>query len=186
VGKTTTIAKIAAQEQLVAQRQVGLISIDQYRIGGIEQLARYAELIGCPMHVASDTHTLEIALRRLSDCELVLVDTAGRSLRDGVALSEMAETLRGVQETVEVHLCLPVATRERELALAVEHFSELQPSRLTCTKLDEALCCGAIIAAHIQSGLPLAYFTTGQRVPEDFSVATAELLAALLCGGDTN
>jgi flagellar biosynthesis protein FlhF len=186
VGKTTTIAKIAAHEQLVNRRPVGLISIDQYRIGGIEQLARYADLIGCPMQIASDAHTLEVALRRLSECEIVLVDTAGRSLRDGVALSAMADTLQGVQETVEVQLCLPVATRERELGLAVEHFSDLRPSRLTCTKVDEALCCGAIIAAHVQSGLPLGYFTTGQRVPEDFSVASAELLAALLCGGDIN
>ncbi|MET0388347.1 MAG: hypothetical protein ABW321_20415 [Polyangiales bacterium] len=186
VGKTTTIAKLAAHEQLVKQRRVGLVTIDEYRVGGVEQLNRYADLIGCPMEVASDARTLEVALRKLNKAELVLVDTAGRSPRDAWALTAMAECLHGAQEPIEVHLCLPVAMRERELRTAVEHCSVLLPSRLTCTKVDEAICCGTIVAAHIQSGLPLGYFTTGQRVPEDISVASAEILAALLCGEDVN
>jgi flagellar biosynthesis protein FlhF len=186
VGKTTTIAKIAAHEQLVKGRNVGLVTIDEYRVGGIEQLGRYSELIGCPMQVASDARTLEVALRRLEDCDLVLIDTAGRSPRDAWALTAMAECLRDAQEPIEVHLCLPVAMREREMRTAIEHCAVLSPSRLTCTKIDEAICCGAIVAAHVQSGLPLGYFTTGQRVPEDISVASAEGLAALLCGEDVN
>jgi flagellar biosynthesis protein FlhF len=186
VGKTTTIAKIAAHEQLVKHRNVGLVTIDEYRVGGVEQLGRYAELIGCPMQVASDARTLEVALRRLEDCDLVLIDTAGRSPRDAWALNAMAECLQQAQEPIEVHLCLPVAMRERELRTAIELCAVLQPSRLTCTKVDEAICCGSIVAAHVQSGLPLGYFTTGQRVPEDISVATAEGLASLLCGEDVN
>ena len=186
VGKTTTIAKLAAHEQLVRHQNVGLVTIDEYRIGGVEQLGRYADLIGCPMEVASDARTLEVALRKLSSADLVLVDTAGRSPRDAWAMRAMAECLQGAQEPIEVHLCLPVAMRERELRNAIEHTSVLSPSRLTCTKVDEAICCGSIVAAHIQSGLPLGYFTTGQRVPEDISVASAELLAALLCGEDVN
>ena len=186
VGKTTTIAKIAAHEQLVKERVVGLVTIDEYRVGGVEQLARYSELIGCPMEIASDGRSLEVALRRLGHCDLVLVDTAGRSPRDAWALTSMSECLHAAQEPVEVHLCLPAAMRERELRTAVENCAVLSPSRLTCTKVDEAICCGAIVAAHVQSGLPLGYFTTGQRVPEDISVASAELLAALLCGEDVN
>jgi flagellar biosynthesis protein FlhF len=186
VGKTTTIAKIAAHEQLVKHRNVGLVTIDEYRVGGVEQLGRYAELIGCPMQVASDARTLEVALRRLEDCELVLIDTAGRSPRDAWALTAMAECLQNAQEPIEVHLCLPVAMREREMRTAIEHCGVLSPTRLTCTKVDEAICCGTIVAAHVQSGLPLGYFTTGQRVPEDISVATAEGLAGLLCGEDVN
>ena len=186
VGKTTTIAKIAAHEQLVKRRNVGLVTIDEYRVGGVEQLGRYAELIGCPMQVASDARTLEVALRRLADCDLVLIDTAGRSPRDAWALNAMADCLQHAQEPVEVHLCLPVAMRERELRTAIEQCAVLSPSRLTCTKVDEAICCGSIVAAHVQSGLPLGYFTTGQRVPEDISVASAESLAALLCGEDVN
>jgi len=186
VGKTTTIAKIAAHEQLVRRKKVGLVTIDEYRVGGVEQLGRYADLIGCPMEVASDARSLEVALRKLSKRDLVLVDTAGRSPRDTWALNSMAECLQGAQEPIEVHLCLPVATRERELRTMIEQCSLLSPSRLTCTKVDEAICCGTIVAAHIQSGLPLGYFTTGQRVPEDLSIASAEILAALLCGEDVN
>lgn len=186
VGKTTTIAKIAAHEQLVKGLHVGLVTIDEYRVGGVEQLGRYADLIGCPMELASDARSLEVALRKLGDADLVLVDTAGRSPRDAWALTAMADCLQGAQEPVEVHLCLPVAMRESELRTAVEHCSVLAPSRLNCTKIDEAICCGAIVAAHIQSGLPLGYFTTGQRVPEDISIASADLLAALLCGEDVN
>jgi flagellar biosynthesis protein FlhF len=186
VGKTTTIAKIAAHEQLVRRKSVGLVTIDEYRVGGVEQLGRYADLIGCSMEVASDARSLEVALRKLGKQDLVLVDTAGRSPRDTFAMSSMSETLAGAQEPIEIHLCLPVAMRERELRTAVEQCSQLSPSRLTCTKVDEAVCCGTIVAAHIQSGLPLGYFTTGQRVPEDLSVASADLLAGLLCGEDVN
>jgi len=184
VGKTTTIAKIAAQEELVNGRKVGLISIDHYRIGAVDQLQRYADLIGCPMEVASDAASLSRALRRLSAADLVLVDTAGRSLRDTAAFQAMTECLHGANEPVEVHLCLPVATRERELSMAIQSYAVLQPVRIVCTKVDEALCCGSIIAAHVRSGLPLSYFTTGQRVPEDITAANPKFLAALLCGGD--
>jgi flagellar biosynthesis protein FlhF len=138
------------------------------------------------MEVASDARSLEVALRKLGKQDVVLVDTAGRSPRDTFAVNAMAETLAGAQEPIEIHLCLPVAMRERELRTAIEQCSPLSPSRLTCTKIDEAVCCGTIVAAHIQSGLPLGYFTTGQRVPEDLSVASADLLAALLCGEDVN
>jgi flagellar biosynthesis protein FlhF len=186
VGKTTTIAKIAAVEQLVNGRSVGLITLDDYRVGGIEQLQRFADLIGCPMMVASDARALEIALRRLSDVSLVLIDTSGRSLRDPNAHLHTKECLSGAQEPVDVQLCLPVALREAELSMAIQCFGALGPTRLTCTKLDEAVCCGSIIAAHVRSGLPLSYFTTGQRVPEDLVVADAAMLSALLCGEDTN
>jgi flagellar biosynthesis protein FlhF len=183
-GKTTTIAKIAAQEELVNNRRVGLISVDQYRIGGIDQLQRYADLIGCPMEVASDGPSLSRALSRLSNADLVLVDTAGRSTRDTEAFQTLAECLQGADESVEVHLCLPVAMRERELSMAVQSYAPMQPLRIVCTKVDEALCCGSIVAAHVRTGLPLSYFTTGQRVPEDIMPASPKVLAALLCGGD--
>jgi flagellar biosynthesis protein FlhF len=184
VGKTTTIAKIAAQEELVHGRKVGLISIDHYRIGAVDQLQRYADLIGCPMEVASDAASLSRALRKLSAADLVLIDTAGRSPRDTAAFQAMTECLHGAGEPVEVHLCLPVAMRERELSMAIQSYAVLQPVRIACTKVDEALCCGSIVAAHVRSGLPLSYFTTGQRVPEDIAPADPKFLAALLCGGD--
>jgi flagellar biosynthesis protein FlhF len=182
VGKTTTIAKIAAQLALVDQRRIGLVSIDQYRIGATEQLECFANLIGCPMHIAHDAASLEIALRKLSEADLVLIDTAGRSPKDRVALANMAECLYGVQEPVEVQLCLPASTRDSELQVAIDRHSILRPTKLISTKLDEALYHGAIIAAQVLSGLPLTYFTTGQCVPEDIERASSARLADLLCG----
>ena len=182
VGKTTTIAKLAAQLALVDHRRIGMVSIDQYRIGATEQLQCFADLIGCPMHIAHDTNSLEIALRKLENAEFVLVDTAGRSPTDRGALANMAECLYGVQEPVEVQLCLPATTRDSELQLAIDRHAVLRPTKLISTKLDEALYHGSIIAAQVLGGLPLTYFTTGQCVPEDIERASAARLADLLCG----
>ncbi|MDD9933610.1 MAG: hypothetical protein OXT09_08410 [Myxococcales bacterium] len=180
VGKTTTVAKLAARAALIENRRIALVSIDQYRIGGSDQLERYAELIGVPMSIAEDARSLEIALRRFDDAELVFVDTAGRSPRDLHALAEMASTLRGVHEPVEVHLCLPASMRDAEMELAIERHSVLDPQRLNVTKVDEAVGKGTVIGAYSISGLPLSYITTGQRVPEDIELASAQTLAALL------
>lgn len=182
VGKTTTVAKLAAIAALIDRKNVALVSLDQYRIGGTEQLQRFAELIGIPMATAHDAHSLEIALRKHAQADLVLLDTAGRSPRDVHAIAEMADTLHGVDEQVEVHLCLPAAMRDCEIDGTVERLAPLQATRLICTKMDEAIYHGAVIAAQVTSGLPMAYFTTGQRVPEDIEIASAERLSALLCG----
>jgi flagellar biosynthesis protein FlhF len=186
VGKTTTIAKLSAQAALVERREVALVSIDQYRIGGAEQLAHYAELIGIPMETAQDAGTLATALRRLRGADLVLVDTAGRAPRDRPALQEMADTLHGAGEPIEVHLCLAAGTGDPETEAVLDRLSPFRPVKLTMTKLDEAVRAGSIVAAQVMSGLPLAYFTTGQRVPEDIEVAGAERLSALLCGEEVN
>jgi flagellar biosynthesis protein FlhF len=184
VGKTTTIAKLAAVASLVERRSVALVSIDRYRIGGSEQLERYADLIGCPVEVADDARSLEISLRRLAGADLVLVDTAGRSPRDVAALGAMADTLHGVHEPVDVHLCVPASMRALELRTTIERHSILRPTKLVSTKVDEAFHLGPVVAAQVESGLPLVWFTTGQRVPEDIEAASADRLAALLCGSE--
>ena len=184
VGKTTTLAKLAAIAALVNHRRVAFVSLDQYRVGGTEQLGRYAELIGCAMEIAHDRRSLEISLRRLGQAELVLIDTAGRSPRDLAAIGELADCLHGVDEAVEVGLCLPAAIGDAEAHVTVDLLAPLRPTRLVSTKLDEAVFLGSIVGAQVMSGLPLAHFTTGQRVPEDIEVAAPERLAALLCGED--
>lgn len=186
VGKTTTVAKLAAQAALVERRAVALVSLDQYRIGGAEQLAHYAELIGISMQTAHDAESLGLALDRLRDADLVLVDTAGRAPRDRAAVVELARTLQRTTEPVEVHLCLGAGTGDLEMAAILDRLSALRPVRLTMTKLDEAVRAGSVVAAQVMSGLPFAYFTTGQRVPEDVEVAGAERLSALLCGEEVN
>jgi len=182
VGKTTTIAKLAAIAALVERRMVALVCLDQYRVGASEQLSRYADLIGIPMECATDAKSFDRALRKLARAELVLVDTSGRSPRDIAGIALTAETLRGAGEQVEVHLCVHAAMREPELIGTIERQSASSPSRLIVTKLDEAEFCGGVLAAYVHSGLPLSYLTNGQRVPEDIEAASADGLSKILCG----
>ena len=184
VGKTTTIAKLATLDTFLDKKDVAFVSLDQYRVGATEQLQRYAELIGCPMEIADDARSLEIALRRLSRASRVYVDTAGRSPRDLAAIGDLADCLHGVQEPVEVAMCLPAAMGNAELDVAVQVLAPLRATRLVMTKLDEAVFLGSVVAAQLRTGLPYSYFTTGQRVPEDVEVAEPARLAAYLCGED--
>ncbi|MDH5490392.1 MAG: hypothetical protein OEY14_00315 [Myxococcales bacterium] len=181
-GKTTTIAKVAAMAALTERRRVALISTDEYRVAGAEQLQRYADLIGIPMDTAYDERSLEAALRRFAHADLVLVDTPGRAPRARRAFAQLGDCLHGAGEPVEVHLCVPAATNERELRMTIEAHEPLRVARLLITKLDEAVLHGTILAAQELTGLPLSHFTTGQHVPEDIEEATAERVAALLCG----
>lgn len=181
VGKTTTVAKLAAKAALVERRKVGLISIDNYRIGGAEQLQRYADLIGVPMEAASPC-SIRTSLQRMSDCDLILIDTAGRAPGDVAAMRELATTFAEADEPIETHLCLAASTQDAQLRAIIERHSLVSPRRLITTKADEAVYHGGIVAAHSLTGLPFSYFTTGQRVPEDIEVASATRLAAWLCG----
>ena len=182
VGKTTTLAKLGARAALLQRRKTALVCLDQYRIGSVEQLQRYAELIGVPMEAAHDGPSLADAVARLSDAEIILVDTAGRSPRDEGAVEELRGYVLAVQEPTDVYLCLPVAIRAQELESVLSHQNTLCPNRLIATKADEAICGSSLIAAQTRSGLPLSYVTTGQRVPEDIEDANPELLALLLSG----
>lgn len=181
-GKTTTLAKLGARAALLQRRKTAMVCLDQYRIGSVEQLQRYAELIGVPMEAAHDGPSLADAVARLGDAELVLVDTAGRSPRDAGALEQLRDQFLAVAEPVDIYLCLPVATRSQELESLLQHQSLLKPTRLIATKADEAICGSGAIAAQMRSGLPLSYVTTGQRVPEDIEDGNPELLALLLSG----
>lgn len=181
VGKTTTIAKLAAIAALIEKQTVALVCLDQYRVGASEQLGRYADLIGIPMECANDAKSFERALRRLARADLVLVDTSGRSPRDTAGIAMTADTLRSATEQVEVHLCVTASLREAELKGTIDRQSAASPSRLIVTKLDESTFCGGVVAAYVHSGLPLSYLTTGQRVPEDIEEATAAGLSKVLC-----
>ncbi|MEM9073680.1 MAG: hypothetical protein AAGE52_34640 [Myxococcota bacterium] len=183
VGKTTTLAKIAAHAALVQRRSVGLVCLDQYRVAGAEQLQRYADLIGVPMESAHDERSLRASLRRLGSADLVLVDTAGRSPRDEAAIGVTGAQLQNAGEPVETHLCFPANVSDIELEAIIERYGEAHgPRRLIATKVDEAVYHGSIVAAQIHGGIPYSYFTTGQRVPEDIEVASAGRLASLLSG----
>lgn len=177
VGKTTTIAKIAADAQLVRKLRVGLITVDTFRMAAVEQLARYAEILECPLVVVKQPEELAAALDELADCDLILVDTTGRSPR---AADQVAALTRYFPEGWggEVVLTVAASTRERDLHACVDAFTELDYGYLCVTKLDETDALGAVYSVARRAGRPLSWVTSGQRVPEDFEVAERTSLAA--------
>ncbi len=179
VGKTTTIAKIAARAALIDGAKVTLITIDTFRVGAIDQLQRYADLMELPLHVAGTNAALKAAVQSNQGADLILVDTAGRGPRDVAQLAALREVLDSAQG-VETHLCLSATTRGREQALAVQSYLPLNPTRLCFTKLDEALGLGEILNIQESSRLPISYFGIGQKVPEDLELCTPEGFAARL------
>ncbi len=181
VGKTTTVAKLAAHYTLERKARVALITIDTFRVGAVEQLKTYSRIMGVPLEVASTPGELQKALEIHSDKDLVIIDTVGRSPRDLETIERLREMLH-CQQAIEIHLCVAATTRESELRSIVKGFGMLPVSRLLFTKLDESSSFGSIINLQIENKLPLSYFTRGQRVPEDIEPATSRKVAELLLG----
>jgi len=180
VGKTTTVAKLAADFALRKRRHVGLITLDTRRIGAIEQLRTCAEIIGVRLCVASGADELRSALSALADAELVLIDTPGCSPGDDAAFADL-ETRLGAAGA-EVHLTLSVNASPSALRLAVEAFAALKPQRMVFTKLDEAVGCGVMLECLRQAQARLSYVSTGQNVAGDLAVGRSEQLARLIVG----
>jgi flagellar biosynthesis protein FlhF len=179
VGKTTTTAKLAAMYALNRGNKVALITMDIFRVGAVEQLKTYTKIMGIPLEVASTPKELERAVERHSDCDLILIDTAGRSHKDSDKLEEM----KGFLETTiqaDIYLCLSATTKDRELEEILNRFSIFPISKVVFTKLDECESVGCIVNLLLKANLQIAYFTTGQRVPEDIEVATSVKLAELI------
>lgn len=181
VGKTTTVAKLAALYALREGHRAALITIDNFRVGAVEQLKTYSRIMGVPIEVAATPAELEAAIELHSDKELILIDTAGRSPKDMEKIEELKSFLES-KFAIEIHLCLAATTRDRELQEIVERFGILPISRVIFTKLDESESYGCIVNAHLRTKFPLSYFTTGQRVPEDLEIATSGRLAGLVLG----
>jgi flagellar biosynthesis protein FlhF len=182
VGKTTTVAKLAARFALQDGARVGLITVDTFRIAAVEQLKTYARIMDVPLRVALDAPGFQSAVEDLADRELILVDTAGQSPRDEAALGALL-ALFPPQVPVEVHLVLAVTTRTRDLEKILRHYGGLKVSRLLLTKLDETECHGPLLGLPVVSRLPLSYLTTGQNVPDDIEEATPEAVARYLSAG---
>lgn len=178
VGKTTTIAKIAAHAALVEHRRVALVTLDNYRVGGVEQIRTFADLIGTSLHVVTDASGLAATLDELADHDLTLVDTAGRSPRDHAAIATLERALAGTRG-VEVHLTAPAVLSATQLDELHARYAALRPQRLLITKVDECDRVPELVAAPARLGLPITWLTTGQAVPEDLEVATPARLAAL-------
>ena len=182
VGKTTTVAKLAAMYGLNKGYRVALITIDNFRVGAVEQLKTYSRIMGVPIEVATTPSELESAIQLHSDKDLILIDTAGRSPKDADKLSELKSFLE-TRFAIEIHLCLAATTRDRELRETIKRFSIFPISRLVFTKLDESDSFGCIVNTHLKTNLQLSYLTTGQKVPDDLEIAAIKRLAGLVLGG---
>ncbi len=176
VGKTTTVAKLAARYAMThGQRNVAIVTTDNYRIGAHEQLLHYARILGVPMQTADNNEQLGRVLAGLMDRKLVLIDTAGMSQRD-LRLSEQFATLKGSSPLIKSYLVMSATTDLNALDETVKAFSRVDLTGCIITKLDEASAIGAPMSAAIRHHLPVAYVGVGQRVPEDLQPARAHRL----------
>lgn len=183
VGKTTTIAKLAANLKLRDGVRMGLVTVDTYRIAAVEQLRTYAEIIDLPMKVVTTPMEMRRALDELSDMDLVLIDTAGRSPRDELQIRELKSLLADA-EVDEIHLVLSLTASLDFLVSTVDHFASVGTSSLVLTKLDEAHELGVMLNLARRVGLPVSYLTTGQDVPDDIEGAETQRMARLVLGHD--
>ncbi len=181
VGKTTTIAKLAANFKLRDGVKVGLVTVDTYRVAAVEQLRTYAEIIDLPMHVVTSPREMRRALEELAGMDLVLIDTAGRSPRDELKIQELKSFLAEA-DVDQVHLVLSLVASARGLEKTAEKFRTVGVTSLLLTKLDEAPGIGAVLSAAKRIQLPISYFTTGQDVPDEIEAASAARAARLILG----
>jgi len=180
VGKTTTIAKLAARfAQVHGHEQVALISTDTFRIAGFEQLATYGKIIGCQVKLAKDSQALDLLLQQFSKKKLILIDTAGMGQRDIRLAENLANLVSSARVRIRNYLVLAANSQQRVMQENVDRFKKVPLSGCIYTKLDESVSIGEIITTSIQNGLPIGYLTDGQRVPEDIKVANAEKLVTL-------
>jgi flagellar biosynthesis protein FlhF len=179
VGKTTTLAKIAAQYLSKVSHSVALITIDTYRIAAVEQLKVYGEIMHLPVDVVISPHQLITAIHKHNDKDLILIDTAGRSPQDNFCIEELHTFLQPDLQ-IENHLVLSATTRDNELIETINKFSGIGITNIIFTKTDECSCLGVLMNVQLQNPYPLSYVTNGQRVPEDIAEADVQEIAKLI------
>ena len=182
VGKTTTIAKLAANYKLREGRAVGLITIDTYRIAAVDQLRTYADIIEVPLKAVLTAGELNQAIESMKDLDVVLIDTAGRSQNNRLRLSQLKSFI-AAGEPEEVHLVVSATANRACTRTVLERFMPLGANRIIVTKLDEAGSFGVFLTVSQPGGAPVSYVTTGQDVPEDIAAADADSLAQCILTG---
>jgi flagellar biosynthesis protein FlhF len=178
VGKTTTVAKLAARFALRhGRRHVALVTMDHYRIGAHDQLRTYGKLIGVPVYIAGDEEELRVILNQMDDRKLILIDTAGTSQRS-MRLSEQFAALNVDGAEIKRYLVLSATSQMTVNDEVISTFSGIRPERCILTKIDETTSLGGVLSVLIKHRLPLSYTGDGQRVPDDFHPASARRLTA--------
>ncbi|EPY10046.1 flagellar biosynthesis protein FlhF [Paenibacillus sp. cl6col] len=166
VGKTTTIAKLAADQMFHHQRKVGLIASDTYRIAAVEQLRTYASILNVPMEVVTSPNDTERALRALQGCDLIIMDTAGRNFRNDMYVNELNTMLKPFPDS-ETFLVLSLTSKTEDMIAILERFSRQRIDRIIFTKADETDTFGSVLELADRTTIPFSYITTGQNVPDD-------------------
>ncbi len=179
VGKTTTLAKLAAQYLGRHGGRVALITIDTYRIAAVEQLKVYGEIMCLPVEVVIKPRDLELALEKFRDHDLILIDTAGRSPRNSADLEELASFLRP-EFGIDNHLLIPATAREREIEEIIRRFGILPIANFIFSKIDECDQLGVLLNVHYKNDTPISFLTNGQRVPEDLIMPSPSVIADLI------
>lgn len=181
VGKTTTIAKLAATFKLKQGKKVGLITMDTYRIAAVDQLRTYAGIIGLPLKVVNTAEQLVDALKEYQHLDAVLIDTAGRSQRATDKLDELKKVLAAANPH-EVHLVLSSTVSQKVLLQTIDRFAAVDADRIIFTKLDEAVTGGVLLNVARRVGKKVSYITTGQEVPHEIEPGCSDRLASLVMG----
>lgn len=184
VGKTTTIAKLAGRLSLLEKKKVGLITIDTYRIGAVEQLKTYADIMNIPFKVVFTIKEMEAAVEAMSDCDVILIDTTGRSSKNAMQISELRAFVEKV-DTDNIHLVISCTTKNRDINSIVEGYKQLKYNNVIITKLDETQSYGSIINILETAKKPISFITTGQNVPDDIRRPSTKEIANLILGEDS-
>jgi len=182
VGKTTTLAKIAAGRFQRGER-VALVTADTYRLAAVDQLRKYADIMDVPIEVVSDTRDLPNALRKHRDADVILIDTAGRSQNHRKQMAELARLLSPIRGA-EIYLVLAATASGQTLKHQVDRFSPAAPTKVILSKVDELPLGGQLLEAAAACPLPIAYITDGQEVPDDYWPADPARLAHFALSGE--
>lgn len=181
VGKTTTIAKLAAEQMFKNQRKVGFITSDTYRISAVEQLRTYASILNVPLEVVQSPGDTQRAISRLEHCDLIFMDTAGRNYRNELLVSELQSLLAPVENS-ETFLVMSMTAKSMDMVQITEHFSKYGLDKIIFTKMDETGTCGPLFNLLHRFPLKLAYVANGQNVPDDLLKPDVEWLSKVLLG----
>lgn len=183
VGKTTTIAKLAGRLSLTENKKIGLITIDTYRIGAVEQLKTYADIMNIPFKVVISIKEMEEAMNSMKDRDVVLVDTTGRSSKNTMQISELRAYIEKLN-SVKVNLVMSCCTKNSDIKTIMDGYKQLNYNSIIITKLDETSTYGSIINILDYSKKPVMFFTTGQNVPDDIKTLTPQEVSKLVLGED--
>ncbi|MEA1976254.1 MAG: flagellar biosynthesis protein FlhF [Bacillota bacterium] len=181
VGKTTTLAKLAAKLSLRENKKVGLITSDTYRIAAVEQLKTYSEILGIPLSVIYETNEMEDAINDFKDKDFILIDTAGRNYKDKI-LREELEDMIGCMNQPEVYLVLSLVADYKNLVNVIKSYEFINDYKLIFTKYDEAVTFGNILNTKMYANKKLSYITNGQSVPDDIEVLNVDVLTDIIVG----